>query len=116
MRTSPRHTERTVRVRLNPYGKLTRGAVVLSTFAALTFAGAAGATGPVGPDAPGTGRLTPCQYEDSNGCVWDAVHAGNGDGRSFVVTPAGKFIPVPHYVAHALVFGSYGEGSPRVTR
>jgi hypothetical protein len=57
-------------------------------------------------EAPGTGRLAPCQYEDSNGCVWDAQHSGNGFGRSFVVTPAGKLIPVPHYVAHALVFGA----------
>jgi hypothetical protein len=58
------------------------------------------------PEVPGTGRLAPCQYEDSNGCVWDAQHSGNGDGRSFVVTPAGKLIPVPHYVAHALAFGA----------
>jgi hypothetical protein len=57
-------------------------------------------------EAPGNGRLAPCQHEDSNGCVWDAQHSGNGDGRSFVVTPAGKLIPVPHYVAHALVFGA----------
>jgi hypothetical protein len=56
-------------------------------------------------EAPGTGRLMSCEYEDSNGCVWDAKHAGNGDGRSFIVTPAGKLIPVPHYVAHALIHG-----------
>jgi hypothetical protein len=58
------------------------------------------------PEAPGTGRLAPCQYEDSNGCVWDAQHSGNGSGQSYVVTPAGRVIYVPHYVAHALVFGA----------
>jgi hypothetical protein len=57
-------------------------------------------------EAPGTGRLAACQYEDSTGCVWDAQHTGNGDGRSFVVTPAGRVIYLPHYAAHALLFGA----------
>lgn len=57
------------------------------------------------PDAPGTGRLQACKVEGDNGCVWDARHAGNGIGRSYIATPDGHVIPVPHYVAHALVFG-----------
>jgi hypothetical protein len=71
------------------------------------------------PDAPGTGRLVPCSTDEGadgieqTGCVWDARHFGNGSGRSFLVTPAGRVVYLPHYAAHALVFGSYGEGSPK---
>lgn len=27
---------------------------------------------------------TPCQYEDSNNCYWDAQSNGNGQGSSFI--------------------------------
>lgn len=29
-------------------------------------------------------RFTPCRYEDSNNCFWDAQNRGNGIGNSFV--------------------------------
>lgn len=29
-------------------------------------------------------QLSPCQYEDSANCVWDASRMGNGKGKSFV--------------------------------
>jgi hypothetical protein len=60
---------------------------------------------PAMADKPGDGRLAPCKYEDSNGCVWDAKHMGIPGGRSYIATPEGKVIYVPHYVAHALLFG-----------
>jgi hypothetical protein len=44
----------------------------------------------------------PCKYEDSVGCVWDAHHMGNGEGKSFVVTPRGRVIYVSHRLAHGL--------------
>jgi hypothetical protein len=51
------------------------------------------------------GTRVPCEYEDSNGCVWDAVHMGNGGGRSYVAKPDGRVIYVSHARAHALLFG-----------
>lgn len=45
----------------------------------------------------------PCEYEDSNGCVWDARHMGNGLGRSFLATRTGKTIFIPHRAAHLLL-------------
>lgn len=29
-------------------------------------------------------EMTPCKYEDSRNCLWDARHRGNGIGRSFI--------------------------------
>lgn len=34
----------------------------------------------------------PCEFEDSNGCFWDAAARGNGQGDSFVVHPDGTVI------------------------
>jgi hypothetical protein len=51
------------------------------------------------------GTRVPCQYEDSNGCVWDAVHMGNGTGRSYVAKPDGRVIYVSHARAHYLLTG-----------
>jgi len=44
-----------------------------------------------------------CEYEDSNDCVWDAKHMGNGTGRSYYATPKGKVIYLPHHIAHYLI-------------
>ena len=43
-----------------------------------------------------------CEYEDSNGCVWDAEHMGNGIGDSYVVTTRGDVHYIPHRAAHLL--------------
>ena len=51
---------------------------------------------------PKSGLYIPCEYEDSNNCVWDAKHMGNGEGRSFIATSKGKVIFLPHRAAHAL--------------
>jgi hypothetical protein len=51
------------------------------------------------------GTRVPCEYEDSNGCVWDAVHMGNGGGRSYVAKPDGRVIYVSHARAHFLLTG-----------
>ena len=37
-----------------------------------------------GTDCPAPVVLTPCQYEDSTDCYWQAQRTGNGIGRSFV--------------------------------
>jgi hypothetical protein len=51
------------------------------------------------------GTRVPCAYEDSNGCVWDARHMGNGAGRSYVAKPDGRVIYVSHARAHYLLTG-----------
>jgi hypothetical protein len=80
---------------------------MIRTLVVATIAAAALTTGPAiaAPDQPGTGRLAPCQSEGDNGCVWDARHMGNGIGHSYIATPDGHVIRVPHYVAHALING-----------
>jgi hypothetical protein len=45
----------------------------------------------------------PCKFEDSNFCVWDARHMGNGQGSSYVVTKRGKTIYVSHRLAHRML-------------
>lgn len=37
----------------------------------------------------------PCEYEDSNGCYWDAGQSGNGVGRSFTALKDGTVIYWP---------------------
>jgi hypothetical protein len=54
----------------------------------------------------------PCQQEDSNGCVWDARHMGNGYGDSFRVTRAGRVIYISHHRAHALLRGDFRTRMP----
>jgi hypothetical protein len=51
------------------------------------------------------GTRVPCEYEDSNGCVWDGRHMGNGAGRSYVAKPDGRVIYVSHARAHYLLTG-----------
>lgn len=46
---------------------------------------------------------SPCKYEDSNYCVWDAKHMGNGEGRSFWVGRKGTMHFVSHRVAHRMI-------------
>lgn len=36
--------------------------------------------------------LPPCEYEDSNGCYWDAGTAGNGQGTSFIALSDGRLL------------------------
>lgn len=48
---------------------------------------------------------SPCEYEDSRSCVWDAKHMGNGQGRSFWTGKAGKVHYISHTKAHRLIFG-----------
>jgi hypothetical protein len=45
----------------------------------------------------------PCKYEDSNWCVWDARHMGNGIGDSFWVTRIGHVHYVSHWRAHHML-------------
>jgi hypothetical protein len=60
--------------------------------------------------SPDGGTRTPCATEDSGarGCVWDARHTGDGDGRSYVL-PTGsaddRVTYVTHNRAHALLTG-----------
>lgn len=56
------------------------------------------------------GVLRPCRTEDGSGqrvCVWDARHAGNGVGDSFIAfrggTDRARYVYVRHAVAHALL-------------
>lgn len=51
------------------------------------------------------GTRVPCPTEDSVGCVWDARHMGNGEGRSFVVRDSGRVVYVSHARAHYLLTG-----------
>lgn len=44
-----------------------------------------------------------CEYEDSINCVWDAVHMGNGFGKSFRVNHKGKVKYISHRRAHRLI-------------
>lgn len=58
--------------------------------------------------APRTEYL-PCSTDEGpdadRNCVWDARHNGNGMGASYFVGEGGKVYPLPHHVAHFLVFG-----------
>lgn len=45
----------------------------------------------------------PCVYEDSSWCVWDAVHMGNGGGRSYWSDRHGRTHYVSHRTAHRLL-------------
>lgn len=56
------------------------------------------------------GPHVPCLTDEGpdaqQGCVWDAVHRGNGVGHSFLITPAGRVVRISHARAHALTFGA----------
>lgn len=74
---------------------------------ALTLAGLA-VVAAAAPAVSASGSRTeymPCAQEDSNNCVWDAKHQGNGIGRSYFVGRDGKVYPLPHHIAHALIYG-----------
>jgi len=47
----------------------------------------------------------PCGQEDDLNCVWDARERGNGEGHSFFVAKSGRQWPLPHHIAHTLVWG-----------
>lgn len=52
-------------------------------------------------------RLPPCSGEYGAGpCVWDAVHLGNGTGKSFIRHTDGRVEYVSHPVAHQVLYGS----------
>jgi hypothetical protein len=76
-------------------------AVIVGTIvgATVTIVGAANASQ---SDLAPT-RYLPCQYEDSNNCVWDARHMGNGVGQSYYVSRTGKVTLLPHHIAHFLL-------------
>jgi hypothetical protein len=40
---------------------------------------------------------TPCQYEDSVGCYWDARTMGNGEGHSFYAIPIGHKVCIQYW-------------------
>lgn len=44
----------------------------------------------------------PCQYEDSNNCVWNAKRQGIGGGTSYVATSKGRVIYIHHWQAYRL--------------
>jgi hypothetical protein len=51
----------------------------------------------------------PCSTDEGpdgdRNCVWDARHNGNGKGNSYFVGKGGKVTPLPHHLAHFLVYG-----------
>ena len=53
-------------------------------FYAIAFCIIAGTAYADGTDCPAPVVLTPCQYEDSTTCYWDAQRMGNGTGQSFI--------------------------------
>jgi hypothetical protein len=90
---------------------------------AITIGGIATASAPHHqPDLAGTGRLKQCpppwHFLDPQvgGCVWDGAHHHDGSlpARSFMVTPAGRVIFLPHYAAHVLLYGG-GDSTPEPT-
>jgi hypothetical protein len=58
--------------------------------------------------APRTEYL-PCSTDEGpdgdRNCVWDARHEGNGMGASYFVGEGGKVYPLPHHLAHFLIYG-----------
>jgi hypothetical protein len=78
------------------------GAVALSL--SLSPAGHASHVG------PSLSQLPTCQGGEAPGdagarCVWDAVHMGNGQGRSFRINRAGELKYLSHERAHTLAYG-----------
>lgn len=65
---------------------------------------AAGLAAPAAADSGRTEYL-PCGTEDAVNCVWDARHMGNGTGRSFFVGRDARVYPLPHHLAHYLIYG-----------
>jgi hypothetical protein len=58
----------------------------------------------VAVSAPGVpAAAAPCRTEDSNGCVWDARHRGDGTGRSWYASPDGVVTYIGHKRAHRMV-------------
>lgn len=45
----------------------------------------------------------PCKFEDSNNCVWDAKHQGNGQGQSWVAKRNGTVFIISHRLAHRML-------------
>ena len=74
----------------------TIAATVLLLPVVVGIAGVAGASGRT--------EYMPCAYEDSNNCVWDAKHMGNGTGQSYFAGVDGKVYPLPHHIAHHLLY------------
>lgn len=58
--------------------------------------------------APRT-EYMPCSTDEGpdadRNCVWDARHIGNGMGNSYFVGEGGKVTPLPHHIAHFLIYG-----------
>lgn len=42
------------------------------------------------PENPPRWMTSPCQYEDSRNCFWDATVQGNGNGHSFYAIRVGN--------------------------
>lgn len=49
----------------------------------------------------------PCEYEDSNNCVWNAKRMGLGGGDSYVATSKGRVIHIKHWQAYRLLHPNY---------
>lgn len=65
----------------------------LAGFAAgslLAVSGMAVAASTQNPENPPRWMSSPCKYEDSSNCFWDATIQGNGTGRSFYSIKVGK--------------------------
>lgn len=86
---------------------------VALTFGLVTAAAADGANSrpvPGSVEPGGVERPDPylplCATEDTvpadGACVWDALHQGNGDGRSFLVLPSGRVVYIGHRTAQRL--------------
>ena len=54
-------------------------------------------------------EFMPCSTDEGpdadRNCVWDARHIGNGMGNSYFVGEGGKVTPLPHHIAHFLIYG-----------
>lgn len=53
----------------------------------------------------GRTEYMPCANAGQTNCVWDAQHMGNGIGQSYFVGRDGKVYPLPHHIAHFLIYG-----------
>lgn len=49
-----------------------------------------------------------CAQEDSTDCVWDAIHMGNGQGKSFWAKPTqDERVYYSHAIVHRLRYGHW---------
>ena len=57
-------------------------------------------------DAHNATYRTPCETDDSIGCVWDASANGDGQGQSYWADLDGNVFPITHAEARGFLDGS----------